>query len=135
MMRRVLMILGVLIALMPYLGFPESFAGIFYTIAGMIVTFLAWNLKEEQISLAELEVLEEELNTIAEDHSHAEEVQVAHAETGSVSVVTSAPFDVPASLSTEKPVEVSFEKRKQRNLKKRITREETEPTVVDAPLP
>ena len=41
---RVILILGIWVAILPYLGFPDSWKSVFFTLSGLIFVYLSYDI-------------------------------------------------------------------------------------------
>jgi hypothetical protein len=140
MARKIVLILGLFVALLPYLGFPESLDTVIYTVAGLMVAFLAWSGKRSPTT-STMEEMEGELQDATHDHVEERAPEPAPvikketvvppvvSETPRETVVTPPTNDLVKPVTEDKTVAVAFAKQRTRNLKKRITQEGT-PTQV-----
>lgn len=135
MARKIALSLGLFVAFLPYLGFPEALDTVLYTIAGLIIAFLAWSGKRP-IPESTIEEMEGELqNAAEEDTSHTSKAQdIAPKKSVEVPLKESVsennhpmPGDntpKESQFPPDKTVSVSFTKHRSHNLKKRITQAE-----------
>ncbi len=129
MARKIALFLGLFVAFLPYLGFPDDLDKFLYTIAGLVIAFLAWSGKRPTVA-SSLEDMEGELH----DATH-EETPSQHSSVVSSPVATPPPPSSVEALQSENSspsnttVAVSFAKQRTRNLKKRITQDGTQSTL------
>jgi len=136
MARKIALSLGLFVAFLPYLGFPEDLDTVLYTLAGLVIAFLAWSGKRPAPE-STIEEMEGELqNAAEEDAAHTLKAQeIAPKKSVNVPPQESATEDnhrepkenvsKESQLPPDKTVSVSFTKHRSHNLKKRIT--QTEP--------
>ncbi len=135
MARKIVLVLGLLVALLPYLGFPEALDTVLYSIAGLLIAFLAWSGKRPTHTTS-IEEMEGELHEATkEEHAPLptateEPPQVSPEPVAEkVEVPASSPVSAEEIPSNDKMVSVSFTKHRSRNLKKRITQEDSSSTM------
>jgi hypothetical protein len=123
MARKIALILGLFVALLPYLGFPEDVDTVLYTGAGLVIAFLAWSGKRPAPT-SSLEDMEGELRDAAHgDHHHGP------SEESSSEPSPQTEENAPKTEVANTTVSVSFAKQRSRNLKKRITQEGDQPST------
>jgi len=130
MARKIVLILGLFVALLPYLGFPEALDNVLYTIAGLLIAFLAWSGKRPT-PVSSIEEMEGELHeAMKEEHDSQtyESQKPLRSRTESVPEKMENPAISTTEVETvlnDKMVSVAFAKHRSRNLKKRITQDDS----------
>jgi hypothetical protein len=120
MARKIALSLGIFVALLPYLGFPDHLDTILFTVSGLVIAFLAWSGKRVPPPLPD--EVEGELREVTNDPAGASpEMEKKN----SLTPVSPEVHSMPDSSHQEgnKALAVSFTKQRQRNLSKRITQE------------
>jgi hypothetical protein len=126
MARKIALILGLFVAFLPYLGFPEDLDTWLYTIAGLIIAFLAWSGKRPTPA-SSIEEMEGELHDAThEDSAHNHVAQKVEATP--LPKIESEVKESVLHQGENTTVAVAFAKQRTRNLKKRITQEGQEST-------
>ncbi len=124
MARKIVLILGLFVAVLPYLGFPEALDNVLYSVAGLLIAFLAWSGKRT-VSTSSIEEMEGELHEATKEESptstHLPSTEpVLEKEGPALTLATDEQI-----TESDKTVSVSFAKHRSRNLKKRITQEDS----------
>ena len=129
MARKIALFLGLFVAFLPYLGFPEDLDTWLYTIAGLVIAFLAWSGKRPAVT-SSIEDMEGELHDAThEENSHQHASTSSHPMTPDVSLVSTEEIKSNTPSPANTTVAVAFAKQRSRNLKKRITQDGTESTL------
>jgi hypothetical protein len=128
MARKIALMLGLFVALLPYLGFPESLDSMLYTISGLVITFLAWSGKRPPS--APLDEMEGELGEITDggpqkstDAPAVAKASVPEEKSVEQTIISTPPPLDHQDLPNDRTLAVAFTKQRQRNLNKRITQE------------
>jgi hypothetical protein len=135
MARKIALSLGLFVAFLPYLGFPEALDTVLYTTGGLIIAFLAWS-GTKPAPTSTIEEMEGELQHATDDGDTSNELKEKE------SVTEEKKNDLSyheeevqhhdhddhihkgeGQSSSDKMVSVAFAKHRSHNLKKRITQE------------